>query len=434
MFLSCFVSCFCCVMLYQLTNHLNQTNGFDSHQSAYRRRHSCETAITYLLNSVFRACDQRKVTVLVMLDLTAAFDTVDHSILCQKLFSLGVSGDALSWIASYLSHRSQSVLISSSRSSSKPVGCGVPQGSVLGPLLFVIYMFGISRIFSKHDIPYVIYADDIQLWRSCSISELPAAIIAIERCVAEVRDWLAANKLCLNFDKTEVILLGSRQLTKQCAPPVICIDNVKVEGKSYVRDLGVILDQNLTFDRHISLVSSSAFFHLRVIGKVRNSISTSQCLSLVHALVVSRLLYCCSIYHKVTSLQLSRLQRILNAAIRLAARRRKSKPISDIVQEFHWLPIDKLIFLRISCLVFSIIHSGLPKHLRSEIDICATRGLRSADTLSLKVLRSSNEMGMRAFCSFAPLVWNQIPTHIRKTNSMNVFREKLLTHLNSELS
>jgi hypothetical protein len=252
---------------------------------------------------------------LVMLDLSAAFDTVDHSILCQKLSSLGVARNALRWFSSFLNHRSQSVLINSSLSSPKPVECGVPQGSVLGPILFVIYLFGISQIFSKYGISYVIYADDIQFWLSCTVSDLPSTIAIIEKCVAEIKEWLMTHKLCLNHDKSEMILLGSRQLVNQCAPPVIRIGDTTITSKTIVRNLGVLLDKHLTFDRQISLVSSSSFLYLRVISKVRSSLSTFQCLSLTHSLVVSRLLYCCSIYHKITVQQFSRLQRILNAAL-----------------------------------------------------------------------------------------------------------------------
>jgi hypothetical protein len=405
----------------QLTAHLNNISGFDIHQSAYRAHHSCETALTYLLNSVFLACDSRKVTVLVMLDLTAAFDTVDHSILCHKLASLGVSGDALAWISSYLSQRSQSVQIRSSLSSPKPVVCGVPQGSVLGPLLFVIYMYGISRIFAKYSISYVLYADDIQLWKSCCVSELPATIAVIEQCISDIHGWLSAHKLCLNLGKSEVILLGSRPLVKKCHPPAIRIGNITINSKSTVRDLGVILDENLTFEQHISHVSSASFLHLKVISKVRKSLPMSQCMSLIHSLVISRILYCGSIYYKITAQQLLRLQRILNAAIRVGSGRLKTAHIGDLVLKYNWLPIEGLIFLRMSLFIFSVIRSGQPRYLSSEVHFCASLGLRSTSDQSLKVRRSSSELGTRAFAVYVSTIWNTIPADIRQSAVLNLF-------------
>jgi hypothetical protein len=246
----------------------------------------------------------------------------------------------------------------------------------------------------------------------------------IEECVAEIREWLNSIKLSLNLIKSEVILLGSRQLIKQCAPPVLHLGDLVLTSKSSVRDLGVFLDQSLTLDRQISQVSSSAFLYLRVIAKVRRALSTSQCLTLVHSLVVSRLLFCCSIYYKITVQQLQRLQRVLNAAIRLVARKRKFDHIGDIAQNFNLLPMDKLVLLRMCNLIFSVIHFGQPKYLFSELEFCSVPGLRSSNSLTLKVRHCANNMGTRAFYTYAPLVWNSIPMDIRTSSSPHVFREK----------
>lgn len=146
----------------QLTCHLNNNCGFDKMQSAYRRHFSCETCIVKVLDVVFTAMDSKLVTILTLLDLSSAFDTVDRDLLLMKLEAVGVTGSALQWFKTYLTDREQSVVINSTFSTSFPLQCGVPQGSVLGPLLFAIYLFGIGDVFSSHGVDYIIYADDIQ--------------------------------------------------------------------------------------------------------------------------------------------------------------------------------------------------------------------------------------------------------------------------------
>jgi hypothetical protein len=365
-----------------------------------------------------------------LLDLSAAFDTVDHKILCDRLHSLGVTGNALKGIQMYLTSRTQSVMIRTGMSSPKPVNYGVPQGSVLGPLLFSCYLSGISSIFAKHNCNYLIYADDTQLWKSCHISDLAITISSLEECIEDVRICLTNSKLLLNPDKVEVILLGTKQLIKQCPSPVIHIDGMAVRSKSVVRDLGVFLDNHLTFEKHISQVSFSAFAHLRTIAKVSKSLTPSMLSMLAHALVVTRISYCSSIYHKVTKQQLARLQRILSAALRLINKQLLTRR-GDHLQQLHLLPIEKMVFLRVASLIFSIIKSGLPKYLSEEVQVSTSQNLRSADRVNLQVPRLKSAFGSRAFSAFAPAVWNSIPVEIRKSRSIISFKEKLLNFINT---
>jgi hypothetical protein len=409
----------------QLTSHLDAVNGLDPHQSAYRSHHSCETAITYLLNSVFSAADKQRVTVLVLLDLTAAFDCVDHNILCEKLSALGVQGNALNWFVSYLTGRTQSVIIHSTQSTSIPISSGVPQGSVLGPLLFSIYMNGIDEIFKRHSIEYLLYADDIQLWTSCAVSDLASALSKIEECVADVNRWLESCKLCLNASKVEFILLGNPSLIARCGSPSLNIANVSVPAKSAVRDLGVLIDQTLTFKEHVSQVTATSFSHLRLISRVRKSLSIKECLNLVHALVASRVLYCSSIFYKITTVQLNRLQRILNAAIRTAVGRKKCDHLSDIVKKYHWLTIEKLVHLRQALLIFQATRIGIPTYLASLVHVSQSQNLRSHTREDLIVQRSNSAFGSRAFGIYAPTVWNSIPLDVRKSRSKGGFRSKM---------
>ena len=170
-----------------MVTHLESNTLLDTRQSAYRRHHSWETAILYILNSAYLAMDNKKVTLLVLLDLSAAFDSVDHAILSRRLETCGIVNGAHDWIMSYLSNRKQFVSLCGVQSSAKDVQCGVPQGSVLGSLLFSVCLTGLRDVIASFDIDYIIYADDIQLFASASVSCLPNVICLMEECINAIK-------------------------------------------------------------------------------------------------------------------------------------------------------------------------------------------------------------------------------------------------------
>jgi hypothetical protein len=199
------------VVATQLRRHLQRNELEEPLQSAYRPQHSCETAILRVHNDIIRSLDERKVVLLVLLDMSAAFDTLNHHIsLLRTLKRLGVTGLALQWFSSYLQDRSQSVRIRSSTSEPQPLRWGVPQGSVLGPLLFTIYSAGLGAVIRHHLMNYHFYADDSQIYISTHPDQLQGALTALEDCLASVRNWLCGHQLKLNETKTEVLLISSK--------------------------------------------------------------------------------------------------------------------------------------------------------------------------------------------------------------------------------
>ena len=176
------------VVAQQLVSHINQHSLAAKFQSGFKRHHSTETALLKVTNDILCENDKGKITALVLLDLSAAFDTVDHAILLSRLETdIGVSDVALSWFRSYLSGRSQTVSCGNSTSTSRTVTCGVPEGSVLGPLLFCIYMRPLETIIQKHNISYHFYADDTQLYLSFDPKDSRTAIDRLNSCLADIR-------------------------------------------------------------------------------------------------------------------------------------------------------------------------------------------------------------------------------------------------------
>ena len=195
----------------QLQAHLD-TNGLHvKFQSAYRRGHSTETALLRILNDLLVMIDGGNNAILVLLDLSAAFDTLDHTLLLQRLHAeIGLDGSALDWFSSYLSCRSQQVLVGHALSAETPLLCGVLQGSVLGPLLFSLYTRQLADLIDKFCIDYHFFADNSELY-SCLPTEPESALSAlrnVESCCRQIKIWMTKNKLKLNEQKTEVLLCG----------------------------------------------------------------------------------------------------------------------------------------------------------------------------------------------------------------------------------
>ena len=198
----------------QIRGHLVCNNLYPVAQSACRRFHSTETALLKVMNDILLEMKQH-VTILLLLDLRAAFDTVDHSILLNRLSSkLGLNGTALAWFRSYLSGRSQRVSVRGTVSDKFDLRYGVPQGSCLGPLLFTVYASALFDVVEKHLPTVHCYADDSQLYISFSPkahSGQADAVASIEHCIQDIRQWMSQDKLLMNDAKTELLLIGTRQ-------------------------------------------------------------------------------------------------------------------------------------------------------------------------------------------------------------------------------
>ena len=250
------------VVLRRLLNHLDVTDQHEPHQSAYRPPHSTETALVRVCNDILLSLDQRKAVSLVLLDLSAAFDTIDHKMLLDRLSNIGVQGMAHKWFQSYLHNRHQSVIIKGVKSKRY----GVPQGSVLGPFLFTQYTVQIGAICRKHGVSYQLYADDTHIYVTFNIDDSidrKIALTKIEKCIAEIRAWMVIHRLKLNDDKTEYVYLVLSQSGGDIDVEPITIGKSNIQPTTSARNIGVIFDSSLNMDSQIGKVCQSSYFWLR---------------------------------------------------------------------------------------------------------------------------------------------------------------------------
>jgi hypothetical protein len=221
---------------------------------------------------------------LLLLDLSAAFDTVNHEILLNRLKCVfGIDDVALKWFRSYLSNRTQSVVIDDARSDPMPLLTGVPQGSVLGPLLFSLYMKPLGELISRHKINYHFYADDSQLYLSFSNDQAQNALSSMNDCIADIREWMSRNFLLLNDSKTEFLIFSSNKSYPSEFPfSSITVGDAVVNIQPHARNLGVLLDSNLSMEKHILNICKNAYYYIRSISRIRKFLYLADTEKLMH--------------------------------------------------------------------------------------------------------------------------------------------------------
>ena len=420
----------------QLSIHCVENAPFPECQSAYRKNHSTETALLKIQNDILLSMDRQEVTLLVLIDLSAAFDTIDHAILLETLEKdFGVTGNALKWLTSYLSERKQTILIKDHESEVFNLQSGVPQGSCLGPVLFILYVAGLFKVIDKHLPNAHTYADDTQIYHSfrpdTSLSQ-DAALKSIENCVADIRAWMLSNRLLINDSKTEFIIIGSKQQLSKININEIRVGESTIEPVEVVQSLGMWFDSHMSMDIHIGKVCSKAFRGLYNIRQIRKFLSEDTTKILVHAFVTSHLDYCNSLFYGLPQSQYDRLQKVLNAAARVVCLIPKFDHITPVLIGLHWLPVKYRVIFKILLLVYKALHANAPPYLSDLLTPLQVGcySLRSNEQNLLIVPKTVRKtFGDRAFAKAGPFLWNELPIDIREASTVETFKNRLKTFL-----
>ena len=424
------------VVVSRFDEHVETQHLLPDRQSAYRATYSTETAVIAVYDSIVRTIDTGDVCALVLLDLSSAFDTVDHETLMHVLRRrFGIEGPALTWFGSYLCDRTQAFYYNTQQSGPYRVDCSVPQGSVLGPKEFIAYTEELAVLIDSYQLGQHLYADDAQLMKRTRINNVASTIQTLQQCIEAIHQWCSSRRLQLNPSKTEVIWFGTTYSLKkmESLDLGLRVGNDIIEPASVVRDLGVLLDSELSLKKHISKIASVCYFHLRRLKPIRRILGRQITTSLVNSFVLSRLDYCNSVLAGLPKSTIAPLQRVQNAAARLICGLGPHDHVTPALYELHWLPVEQRVTFKL-CILMHLIHTGCSPSYMSELvtstsSIASRSRLRSASSRRYEQPATRLKLGERSFAFAGPAAWNSLPTSLHEITNHKAFKRELKTVL-----
>jgi hypothetical protein len=409
----------------RLDSYLEETCALDVKQSAYRRHHSTETALLSVVSDLASALDDGHSIIMIAMDVSAAFDTVQHSILLTRLSDCGIQEGAREWLSSYLSGRTNVVKYKGQQSSQTKVIHGVPQGSCLGPILFNLYMAPLGKLLTQSGTLHHIYADDVLIY---FIHHDDSSIANYQKVLDDVTEWMNLNYLSINPGKTQALLVHNNR-TKNFDLPQLSImgEQLTICTTGSMIYLGVKIDCHLNLSSQVDMVCRGAFAKLKIIRRVRSSLKQSTALKLSNALVISRIDHCCTLIAGTNKKEKEKMQRVMNATARVVCKVNRTSSVTENLRNLKWLRIEARCRYRVACMVYKIMNGRAPAYLEL-IKYKPTRELRSMDGNSLVPAHSKKKSGKLMLKVVASAVWNGLPQLMREKKTFTSFKSAIFEH------
>ena len=415
----------------QLYYYLSANHLLSPTQHGFRPRHSTETALTCISDEIFLAFDTGKISLLCLIDLSKCFDVIDHDKLLFKLQTLGIN---TTWFQKYLNGHTQSVSFTGSDgklqiSSPRAINQGVFQGSSLGPILFCAFANDLSLYAA--DAFVVQYADDTQVLVSEPKSCLPVLITRMESALSSLGCYFHSNGLKVNVTKFELLTLGTRQNLRSLPSFTVNFRGTSLSPTTEVRNLGVIFDQHLSWDAHVTAVSRKCCGILTGLSHLRHYLPPETLPEIVNALVISHIRYCLVVYGNGSAKNHLRIEKVINFAARVISGKRKYDHVSGVRDSLRWLDAPSLSHHQTLCLLQKIRSTGQPESLADLFTANSERPDRGRHTRQddqLFVPRARTEAGKRRFGYRAAHMLNSLPSDF-PTMSVGRFRRALKVEL-----
>ena len=378
-----------------------------------------------LIEEITSSLDQGHYVVSLFLDLSKAFDTVNHQILLNKLKFYGLQQSEYNWIQSYLSNRKQQVYVNGVASDSCLISTGVPQGSIRGPLLFIIFINDLpktSTFFSTR-----LYADDTSL--TASGSDLDSLLCEINNHLPAIYEWLCSNKLTLNLTKTKYIIFMPRQKESYNLYPPLTVANVYLEKSSCVKYLGVYIDCHLTWHDHIDYICNKISKNVNIMVKLKRHVSKATLVSLYYSLIYPYLTYACTLWGNNYNAPLSQIVKLQNKAVRVINDVPLMEPITPHYLSLHLLKFPDIVKLNTCMLFYDYFHHEKFRNISVSL-VSELHNYNTRSASSNQIFIPSFRTNLRRFCPsiIGCFFWNNIGiiNFIRDKLSKKLFRKALL--------
>lgn len=408
------------LIVARLMKYLTKFKLLTQRQFGFRPNYSTELALIELTDFIKQGLDNQLFVGAVFIDLTKAFDTINHNILFLKLESLGICGPALLLIQNYLSNRNQFVKFGHAMSNPTVVNQGVPQGSILGPLLFLMYINDLPTTLNNSKC--ILYADDTTIF--ASDHDVPNLTAKLTNDLQKVHDWCRKNLLQINRLKTTFMIFHSPQ-KQLSAAPCIFLDGNSIHPSDSTNFLGVVLDKNIKFDEHIKSVTSKIAFGIRVLIKTRHFFQLPILRSLYYSFIHSHLTYCLSSWGNTYNSHLAPLHRLQNQAIRLLTFSDYRSAVQPIYHDLGILPLSLQLDLKLSVLMFRMRNNtDVPTFLDKRC-LLNTNNTRFSEQLNILLPTVRTNYGKQTLLFAGASVWNSLPPTLKQNPNQHSFQRSM---------
>ncbi len=413
----------------RLTRFLIKYDILYKYQFGFRKKHSTKLALLDSMDMILGVLNENKFVAAIFMDLSKAFDSLDRDILLCKLYNYGIRGSMHSWFKSYLSNRNQYVTINDSNSVMQNVEYGVPQGSVLGPLLFLLYINDLGSI-PKLEFSPKIFADDTNVFvYSSNLSDLK---IKCQHTINIISDWMLANRLTINCDKTNYMIFSPSKAAVESSDISLYINASQIKKVTVTKYLGIHIDENLDWKIHIQDICQTLRKYVGVFYKLSQKLPIRVLKMLYFALIYPRILYAIEIYANTYMTYLHDLFVLNNRILRIMQHKSFRVPTIDLYKSFNTLPVHKLfqyqLILHAHAIKFN--SESLPKfflanNLRNnDIHTHNTRTSQDFHRISITSI-----YGNKISSNIYAKLWNSLPKNIKSETRQNIFKHLLKEYL-----
>lgn len=405
------------VVKQQLMKYMEENNIFSEYQSGFRKNYSCETAVNHVINE-WKDGGKRKKVIALFLDFKRAFETIDREILLKKMYNYGIQDKELSWFRTFLANRVQRTKVNNSVSDFAEVELGVPQGSILGALLFIIYINDMPKVVRNCKI--VLYADDTLIYAEGKDAEECKYKLSCD--IEHIITWLKINKLKLNEQKTKLMNLNLNNDT------CIEINGRTIENVRSIKYLGMIIDKELNFNEHVDYICKKIGKKIGFFKRIRKKMDNITAVIVYNTMVKPHFEYCGTILYSCCNQgQLERLQKLQNKAMRSILKCNRYTPIRCMLDALKWLSIKQRLELNTLLAVFKVKYGAAPRIL--------TRGVRRVGEIQPYPLRNANNFrvrfqntaaGQNTFIYKGLCLFNTLPNDIKNEANLRIFKRKCI--------
>ena len=410
--------------IYNRLNNFFKINGtIYKNQFGFQKKISTENAVLKIYNEIAKRMEEGEYVLSLFLDLKKAFDTVDHQLLLSKLYKYGIRGNAYHLLKSFLTDRQQCTLVNGCKSSYKRVQCGVPQGSTLGPLLFIIY---INDFYKCSEFNLNLFADDAYL--SLYNSSPESLEHKTNQQLTNVKNWLQVNKLTLNTSKSTYIVFSKAKSKYQFQ---VKIGEEILEQAESVKYLGIVIDKTLCWKPHINKVGNKISSSCWAMSKIRNLMTEDVLKQIYYSIVYPHLQYCVSCWGGVPPTTLNRINVLQRRAIRTICKVSRDENTSELFHKLNLLKMKDIYHFRLSIIMHSMhngIWVGMEMMKVKELHNYETR-FSTEENFCLPIVKSN--IGKCSFNFMGPKAWSNVPSNLKvlpihefKKNFMQILIEK----------